>query len=187
METIKIANIKNEAIKLNALIEEYESNILNLYNEVNKSEDYWKDGNATLFYKEVKLNKIKVDNTIDELKEMKKIYKYMYVKYGDLGNKVEFDLNYKSKVMNELNEYILSVSSIINEYESLDLSFCPYEAKYIKNELAEFKELKNNLIDYKEELKNKYEYIDEIEKKIKNRISKIDIATIQEIDISEYI
>lgn len=187
MEIINISSIKKEVMQLNNLIEDYELNFLNLYNEVSKTSNNWKDAHATSFYKDLELKKIKVASTIDELKNVKDIYKYIQEKYELLGKKIEFNLNYKSKVLNNLNNYIEQTKEIIYNYESLDLSFCPYEAKYIRNEVYKLKQNKNKLIEYKNNITKKFDYIDEIEKSIKQKISKIEIETLQESDISKFI
>lgn len=187
METINISNVQKEVIQLNNLIEDYELNFLNLYNEVNKTSNYWKDAHAKAFYKDLDIQKIKVSNTIDELKKVKDIYKYVQEKYETLGQKIDFNLNYKTKVLNNLNDYIDQIKIIINNYEALDLSFCPYEARYIRNQLQKLRNHKNNLIKYKSKVEKKFNYIEEIEKNIKTQISKIQIEILQENDISKFI
>lgn len=187
MEIINISNVQKEVIQLNNLIEDYELTFLNLYNEVNKISNYWKDEHAKAFYKDLDHRKIKVANTIDELKKIKNIYKYIQEKYELLGKKIEFNLNYKNKILNKLINYIDKVKDIINNYESLDLSFCPYESKYIRNELSRLRQHKNELIKYKSNVEKKFNYIEETEKNIKIQISKIQIEILQESDISKFI
>ena len=184
---IKVSRLKEELNNLNNLIEDYELNYLNLYNVVNDMAYYWKDdGYGDRFFKDVETKKIDVGNTIDEIKNVKNIYKYLVSKYESIGNKIEFNLNYKTNVITYLDTCIEQCKNIINSYNSLDLSFCG-EAGSIRNEMNLVRENKEKLENYKKELKKILDYIEETEKTITTKISNINIEAIEIQDVEKFV
>lgn len=183
---IKVSRIKEELSELNTLIEDYELSYLNLYNIVNDMTNYWQDGYSERFFKDVEIKKINVSNTIEEIKNIKDVYKYLVSKYESIGNTIKFDLNYKNSVITYLDTCIEQCKNIISSYGSLDISFCG-EAGSIRNEISLVKVNKERLENYKEKLKKIINYIEESEKEIASKISSISIEIIEVQDIENFV
>ena len=57
MNEIKVDKLKDEVVKLNKLIDDYEDNYLNMYHEIMNSNSDWIDGNSITFFSEKDLEK----------------------------------------------------------------------------------------------------------------------------------
>lgn len=183
---VKVSDLKIEVEKLNSLIEEYENNYLNLYNEFLFSSFFWHDKNASFFYDDIRIDKLKIKQAIEEINSVKDLYMYIAEQYEYIGNKIEYNLKFKDDIIYEFNKYITHVNNIIEIYNNLDISFCPEISQNIINQKNRFIEQKKNIIIMKEKVKNTFNNIENIEKKIKLEISKLDITFIQEKEISKY-
>ncbi|MBE6152813.1 MAG: hypothetical protein E7166_01110 [Firmicutes bacterium] len=184
---INIMIIKSEILKLNTLIDEYENNYLNLYNEIKKASSYWQDGNSINFFNDADYYKLKIQLNVEEIKQLKEVYNYLINKYSQIGNKITFNLNSRTYLINSFNSYINQIDEIIKLYNNLDLSFCSYERQKLINQRNQFKSIKNSLIKIKKNIINKLEYIEEIEKEINLKLSKISIELLKENNVSNYI
>ena len=93
------------------------------------------------FFDSLKYEKMHVDETIQEMKKVHDIYRYLYEKYIEIGNEIKYELTSKDSIIIALNNYINRFDVIIRKYNSLDLSFCP-ESIIIEQQ-------KNNLLHTK--------------------------------------
>lgn len=185
---IKVSDIKQEIDSLSGLIEDYELTYLNLYNVVNNMSFSWEDHYADLFFTDVEKEKIKVANTVDEIKKIKDIYIYLVNKYNTLGNKIIFELKNKDYVLKKIDSCLSQFDSIIKSYQGLDLNEISGGIRNsIANELSKIKENKKRLEKYKTEVKNIITYIEETERNINLKISSIKIEIIKEQNIEEFV
>lgn len=185
---VNVSNIKLEVNKLNKLIDEYEHNYLNLYNEVGKVSSYWQDGNSINFFNEVDKYKLMVKTNLDEVKELYNVYQYLIEKYTEFGEKISFDIEKQSSTLRAFDSYMNQINNIINSYKKLDLSFCSYyERETLMQQMSDLKKYNNLLFQIKENFNNTLEKIKEIEKTVNSKISKLSIEFITENDFSEYI
>lgn len=184
---INILKIKSEIDKLNNLIEDYEVNYLNLYNEINKTSSLWQDNNAKKFFKNTDIEKRKTKQFIDEVNSIIDIYKFLVKKYEKIGKKISINIKAKDEVIAELNKYLNQLQNIINYYNKLDLSFCLQERNILLAQNKKLKEEKQIINKIKEEIKAKYNYIEEIEKEINSKIMKINIEILKITEINNFI
>ena len=161
-------------------INEYESNILNLYNQLLSTSIYWKDKRSLKFNEKVTLDKKQANIKLLELKSTEEILKYIISKYENIGQKIKFDLKGKEKINKLLDDYILQLEKILDQYEQIDLShFNELRVKLTKQELV-LKELKNNMKTIKDNINEKFNKLEEIELQIAQRLNKIKIEYIKE-------
>ena len=184
---IQVLRIKEEVNELNNLIESYQLNYLNLYNIVNDMSHYWQDHYSCLFFKDIELRKIEIDNTITEITNLKNLYNYLVYKYENIGNNIKFNLSNKESVYSKIDNCLNQYQNIINSYNSLDLSFCGSEVSSISSQISTLTNAKNILSNYREELRNIINYIEEIEREITRKISGINIEDIKEQEIGRYV
>lgn len=184
---INILKIKSEIDKLNNLIEDYEVNYLNLYNEINKTSSLWQDNNAKKFFKNIDIEKRKAKQFIDEVNYIIDIYKFLVKKYEKIGKKISINIKAKDEVVAELNKYLDQLQNIINYYNNLDLSFCLQEQNILLAQKQKLKEEKQIINKIKEGIKAKYNYIEEIEKQVNSKILKLDIEILKVTEINNFI
>ena len=75
---INVSDFKAEINKLNSLLNDYENIYLNFYNEINKSSFFWNDNNSIMFYDETNIEKLKVRQTISEIKNLENLFTFIH-------------------------------------------------------------------------------------------------------------
>ena len=184
---INVLALEKEYDLLTKSIESFYENILNIYNELNWASGYWNDFHARLFFTNVNSEKIKLNNTYNELKSLNDIYTFLIEQYKSIGNKIRVNLEEKNKVITKFNDFREKINELVSLYNDLDLSFCTVT---IANKLAKQKQelikIKEKIVTDKEKVKNIFEKIEQIEKDVNLRLSKINIEIIKEADINEF-
>lgn len=182
--TIDVKSLKEELKAYNDLLEEYEGNYLNYYNVLFSFSFFWNDAHANKFYNSLPKEKLYYKNLLLELKSIQDIYKYMIIKYSNIGNHIHANLKNKDYILKKFDSYIDKCNDIINKFYHLDLGFCPSEATMIRNRRDSIIRIKNLMKDKKKEIKDLLNKIEDIEKEVNYRINKIDISIIKDTDIS---
>ncbi|MBP3460853.1 MAG: hypothetical protein J6K21_00385 [Bacilli bacterium] len=181
---INVQNLKNDLLKLNKLIEDYENNYLNIYKEMSQISFFWNDAISKKFFKELELEKIKIMDNINEIKELKSIYFLIVEKYEKLGNNIKVNLKNKDSVLSLINRYYNKVNEIFQYYSNLNLYNIDYKIQNsIYNEKLKVKEILKNIEHIKDEFKDKMNTIEQIEISIKNKINSINISYFKEIEV----
>ena len=182
---VNISNLKSEIFEYKKLIEEYEENHLNLYNEISSASFFWNDEFSKKFFIEKNNEKLKDFNTLQELNTIKNIYDYLIQKYENIGNEIDFNLSEKDNIINIYNEMISKLKRIKTSYSTLNISFCPYEAKIINNQISKIKSSIKNIEESKNKISSIFNKIENIEKEVKFNISKLVIEIIKESYLEE--
>ena len=185
MLKINVNNLKIEIEKINKLLDEYENIFLNLYNELSSSSLFWNDKESKLFFENINIEKIKINNMLVELHEISNVYKSIIRKYEQIGNNIEIIFQSKEIILSKINKYLDKLYTIIEKYHELDLEFCPKEAYIIYNQLDELIKIGNDIISLKKKIQDKYNDVLEFERKIKLDISSIKIEYIKEIEVND--
>ena len=184
---IDVNNIKDEIVKLNDLLDKYEDNYLNLYNEINNASSYWNDLISVKFFDSCKIEKIETKTTLEEIKSIIDIYNYILEKYQEIGKKIKFEIKNRDIVINGFNNYIIKVDDLIREYNSINFNCNIKISNMLNDQLYKLKNNRKILNNIKDKVKDIFDNIEEIEKEINLRLSKINIDIIKEIDISIFI
>ena len=184
---INVKNLKLEVNNLKKIIEEYDDIYLNLYNEFSLSSFLWNDTNSKKFYKDLDVEKIRVQDTINEMYSINNIYKYIINQYEKIGNNIYYDLSNKNIILSDIKKYQQRLNVIINKYNNLDTSSCPQISNYIIKEKTIIKESLNLTNTVYKNINILYKKLEELDKEIKLRVSKIDISYIKENDIYDYV
>lgn len=184
---INITNMKLKLITLTNKLNDYQDDLLNLYNELNNASSYWQDPHAIKFFNNVKKEQLQANNLTNELTSLQEIYTYLVDKYETIGNKIQFELDQKNACFAKIDNFLTKITQIINAYNHLDTSFCPEEAKYIQNEQRKLLKVAENLKTIRKDLKIIFNEIEETEKNIQAKLSKINLEIVKETDIKEFI
>lgn len=184
---INVEKIKFDLRKYNSLLEKFEECHINFYNKINSLTSLWSDGNSSLFYDSVNVEKNDVSGVISDLKRISDVYSYIVDSYDKFGKKISYDLSIKNSVIDTFNVYLNKLDQIINSYSSLDLSFCPNEAGLLISQKQKFINVRKSIVDYMNDIINLFDEIELIENQVRVSISHIDINLIKETDISQFI
>ncbi len=187
MISINSFEIEKELIYLNKLLEEYESNYLMLFKELNSSSFFWKDGKSDLFYKNVPKEFEKNKNYYDEIKSIKDFYNIILEKYHKIGDKIEIEMSSQESIIEKFNKTIELSNDILSSYKHLDLSFCEEEREIINEYKNELKELIIKLKEEKNKIKNLFNKIEDIENQINEKIVSLKITYFKELEFESYI
>ena len=184
---IDIKLIKSFYNQIKEFNENYETNYLNFYNELNQAINYWQDNNSKKLYEQIFLEKNNYNKILNDLKSLEFIFKTIFDKYEAIGNQIYYIRENKKILYNIFEQYINKINESINYINSLDLSFCPDIQNQILN-------LKTILIDSKNKIKKinntTKKIISDIEKKeneINALLSKLDYKIIKELYYNNYV
>ena len=188
MIKINVESMEKELISLNKIIESYEQNCLNLFNEINFSYVYWKDPIALKYYNQISKEKENTIKFLYNLKNTTKLYTYIINSYKEIGQKITYYLENKDKIISYLNKITNQYQNIISEYDNLDTSFLNMNEKNkifsLKNQISrayqKYENIKNNII-------KQMKKIEDTESKIKHNLNKYDSMHIDTFDFQEYL
>ena len=158
---INISNLNTEVKKLTKLIEEYEDTYLNLYNELSSNQVYWNDDISKNFNENIRLEKIQVRTSIDELTNIKNIYEEIIFKYEKIGTKLEVIPKTKNTILTKLDNYLTKLHQILETYNEIDTTKKSKEILSINTHINKFKKMESEISTLRRNIKEKYELIGE--------------------------
>ena len=184
---IKVENLKTDVDKLKNLVNEYENNVLNLYNTLTYTSNSWSDGNSIRFYDDVKTEKLNNLTFVSELKDVLELYKKIVDKYRYFGNIINCNVKDKYSVLNSIDRYLNTLKDIIKSYNALDLSFCPSESNILNRQLMTLNADYNRLKQTRVKIGKYFDKIDSIEQEVNLLTTKINISYIKENEYKNYL
>ena len=184
---INVLKLGERINDIDLLINDYEVLYLNLYNELNSIDANWRDTRSVMFNKRISKEKLAVKNYIDEMNEVKNIYRYIIDSYGELGKKVYYKEKSGENIIKSINRDIEKIDKIVNMYSSLDISFLGEEKEIIEKEIVTIENIRKRAVKLKDLYMDLIDRIEEIENVLVNKISKIKVDVVKETDINSYI
>ena len=179
MNEVDVINLKKVVNKYNSLIDKYQQNYLNVYNEIKNSNLYWVDPHALRFFEAKDIERHKIEVTYEELSKMSNIYSYIIRKYEDIGNYIEFNLENRDALLSKLNLYINRINSIISSYSGLDYSFASGSIQSsINSQINNLRNMAREATEVKERIRTLLNDIKESESKIQSMINNVDIQVL---------
>lgn len=173
---INTLNIKDNITELNALIDSYKDLYLNMYKEFSNCSTYWTDPNAVAYFKQIELEKRKVNTAYVNLTSLRNLYQFIVDSYSSIGKIIECDLNYKESVIKSLENYNEKLSNIIKLYDSLNLNGFDDIASSIEAEREKLSSNYTASTTYLNKLKKVYSKIEQLELEIGARIAKLRVG-----------
>lgn len=184
---INIEKLKGDLRELNNLIEDYESIYYNLYNELSNCSIFWRDNNSCLFFDNVRLEKIAVNETITEFKQITEVYNYLVNKYGEFGNKIKINTKLKNDILSKFDNYLEDIYDILDAFKNLTFRFDKTISDNIYRDMEKLVDIVNILVSLKSKIKKHFNEFEEIEKEVSLKISKINIEILKESEISNLV
>lgn len=173
MININTKNINSEIVSLNKLIEDYNTNYLNLFNNINQIQSSWIGETAEKYFDQINQDKMNTEKLLNQIKSEEEIYKYIYNSYKELGSSIKCNLNAKEELINKVNNCIDKSTEILNIYQSINTSKAYEERDSIIKKRENTKKVLNKYKEVKENIKKVYQKIEEIEQEVNTRIDKI--------------
>lgn len=177
---VDVNRLKEEVNGLKTIIDNYEEVYLNLYHELDTVSSSWRDTHASLFFDTVKFEKLSIQTTIAEMREIITVYNDIIVRYSKIGNKITFDLSSKSEIISKCNHYIDILNDIIRKYNDINVSSYSTESQYIVSERHTLEQTHKDVVELKEKINSKFQLIEQLEKEISRKINKIKIEVMKE-------
>lgn len=181
---IDLKGLQLEIDKLDKTINSYEKNILNLYNQLSSVSIYWKDKKALRFSESVNVVKKQANVKLIELKSVKESFKYLIYKYESIGQQIEFDLKKKTIINKIFDDYILKLEKINKKYNQIDLVyFNSLSDDFIKQQIT-IQSIENDIKNIKFNINRTFDKLEEIELQFAQRLKKIKVDYIREMDLN---
>lgn len=174
--------------KYNSLKNDYkllEENQMNLFAQLSTICNVdWQDGNSLVFSGEVEEERLETDNFQIYTMEKLEIFNYIYNKYVVLGKKVMCNLNRKSEITTAINNCVIQIDSIINEFHKTDLNFPYHEFHILRRKYQKFVNLKNRLNNINDYFDSLFTKIENIESEIATKIRELGDFKTREFNFS---
>ena len=183
---INIKLIKNYYNKIKKFNEDYETNYLNFYNELNYALNNWQDNNSRRFNEQITIEKNAYKKIILDLKQLENNLKIISEKYETIGNHIKYLKENKNALYSLFDQYLNKISNTINFINSLDLSFCPELQNNISNIKSNIIDSQNKIKTIKNKTKNIINNIDQKEDEISRLLSKFEYKIVNEMYYKNY-
>ena len=164
------------------IINRYEENLLNLYNQLLLTSIYWKDKNSLKFNENISQEKKEANIKLLELKSVKNTFKYLISKYENIGQKIEFDLTNREKINKFFDDYILQLEKILDQYNGIDMTYFENLSEVLTNQMLLIKKLKGNMQVIKDNVNKIFDKLEDTEIQVAQRLNKIKVEYIKEIN-----
>lgn len=164
--------------KMISLLNNYEKLYCLFYREINNVESYWHNCYANAFFNNINNEKKENDYFYEEFKSICDLYNYIIKEYLKIGNKIEFNAENQDSVFDKFNNYINFIDDIIEKYNRLSDTTVFNLNENLNKEKIQLIDVKKKLSDIRLSNKELSGIINENEKKIKLKISNVDIKMI---------
>ena len=177
----------NEVLKLyNSKIEKYDDLVYNYYNNLEHVFSDSEDKNIILYLDKINSEKQDIKQLMSNIKQVGKLYDYIYTSYSTIGSKIKYSPEFKDKIKYKTEAIINNLDRMILEYNDI--------ITLLKDENAtQFEEQKNKLVTIKKDMffiKNTLfktlNSIQNIEENINKQISNINIKPLKETNVEDY-
>lgn len=182
MVEVNVLELKKELMDLNKIIDEYEENNLNLFNEIKNISFYWNDKTAINFIEVMKIEEYESKSIIKDLLSKKNLLSYIYEEYIDIGKKIKYNVSDSKKTIKLIDEYIEILNDVALSFSSLNIvkeNKNTYEVEEIKEKLNN---IKNTLINTKDQIARLSKKIGKIEDIVVNKINNLEKIVISEFN-----
>ena len=184
---INIEKLKGDLRALSNLIEDYESIYYSLYNELSNCSIFWNDNNSLLFFDNVSSERIAVNRTISEFRQIKEVYNYLVNKYSEFGTKINIDIKQKDDILTKFDNYIDDIEDILSSFNKLKYGFDRTISDNIFRDINRLIDIISRLYKLKNKIKKHFNALEEIEREVSLRISKINIDILRDTEIKNLI
>lgn len=182
---INVKKLKLENEILTKKISDYENNVLNYNNELNRILDNWRSSESFSFFENRNHIRDALKRNMESLLELNKLYQYLVEKYEFIGDKIDISINGKDILISNINVLLLRLTILLKKYDELDYDIMDVSVKEkIITERNSVQETIKTFRVIKEKINDIYRYIMENEIKVNNKLLKIDVEIISEESVN---
>ena len=164
------------------LITRLEENELNFIFKVMSLKDIWNDGYTTSFFESMQFEDEAYKLLINDLKEFKDMYEYIYEKAFNYGKNIEVNFSNANRLSSQFNSCNQMFSTINSIYNGLDLSYCSEVAASIYNQRSKFSSTNNSLNNYVNKFNKVVANLKEIDETTRRKANDLSVTSINSID-----
>ena len=175
-------NIKEISLiinKLGNLVEEYQLNHLNYYNELNTTSSFWISKSNEYLLNETGNQKANINLFIEYLKTYILIFYRVVNELSYLGDNIKVDIKNREKVIAKLDEILLIYDEIIKIYDLI---------KDVNDDLLrqqnDIKEMYSEFNDLKNFINETFNKVSEVNILMKERVDKLNTVVIKKEDLA---
>lgn len=184
MNKVDVETLRTLVDRLEELLDTYQDNYINLYNEIQDSEMFWHDPHAVNFFRQRVTEKARIDVSYNELTSTKKVYDLVIRNYEKIGEYIEFNIQNRSSLLSKFNTYINKLNRVYNNYCDMDYSFANSSIQLsIEYQKDKVRELLDEATDLRDNIRKLLSDISENERKIRREISKINVKVLPQPSI----
>ena len=182
---ISVNEVKNLNSRLKTSISSYESKYLQYYNYLNQTQNDWYDTKSKEYFQTIEEDKTNDYNTLQEMKNIYKIYNYIAKSYEEIGNEIYYNPDIKEQINNILDDIIEECNIIINSYNDIGISNYS-ERSMLFNQKSIFMKMLEKAKRAKSKINSNITKIEKIEKTSLERFSALEVSPIRDKDITPY-
>ena len=104
MNKVDVEALRTLVDHLGELLDTYQDNYINLYNEIQDSEMVWDDTHAVNFFRQRVTEKVRIDVSYNELTSTKKVYDLVIRNYEKIGEYIEFNIQNRASLLSKFND-----------------------------------------------------------------------------------
>ena len=168
--------IKENILKMNKLLEDYQLTQANLFQQLNNSCISWQDGNSVVFDNLIKEEKKESEFFYSLLINRRNLFNSIYNYYNDIGNKIRCNLQNRSNSIKLADGCKNSCSSVMNEMNNIN-----FDISVVRDNVNSAYNILNNAYN---KIVKYYDRVREIENSILVLIRKIDDILVKEFEFS---
>lgn len=184
---VNVSNLKVNLDKFDKAISDYELTYLNIYNELNNSRQYANSNKFTKFYNACDKEKLSTSNFYEEILGLKRIYQFVYQSYQSIGKLIIFDLDNSDTLYREISDIKNKLNDIKRKLYNINTSRFPEVSSSVNNSLRYISNILNDINSIELTYKNTQNKIIETEKRVTSKINNLNIDVITETDIKDFI
>ena len=182
MVEVNVLELKKELMNLNKIVEEYEKNNLNLFNEIKNISFYWNDKTAINFIEQMKSEEYESKSIIKDLLSKENLLSYIYEEYIDIGKKIKYNVSDSKKTIKLIDEYIEILNDIALSFSTLNIVKENKNAYEVEEITEKLNAIKNTLVNTKGQIVRLSKKIERIEDIVMNKINNLEKIVISEFN-----
>ncbi len=185
MLEVNVTNLKNELVKMETIIHEYEEIELNLFHQLNDSCVNWQDGNSQIFSDKIDIEQRETNELLDLLKNEQETYQFIVDKYQTIGKKIECQLAHKQSILSAVEECKSGANSVISSFDGVDSGISGSIYSAIMDQKRKVQSVLEQLSSFASAVTNMYAKIEQIEREIGAKMRMLKEINIQEFTFHE--
>ena len=184
---VNVTLLNENLNRMNRSIDKYTDTYLNLYNQLRNSHDNANSEKISLFYDSIENEKVSNQKFLNEMNEIKKIYKFIHDNYKPIGNDIQFDLSRQTELLDKFDQIKKKIKSMKDINNTLQAYNYTPITSLVSSDALLLEKLNKDIETIEKDMKKSLGNIETIERDTKALINNLNVSVINETDIREFI